>query len=109
MNRNLLGIKEIGTRLKVSPQRINKLLNTGGSIEKATKGWSITKLGRRLGELKKHIPLQGLNMLFGQKRLLRVIDTSDKYLRRSLIPDITPENLVDENFLPKKKSNTQST
>jgi len=41
------------------------------------------------GELKKHIPLQGLNMLFGQKRLLRVIDTSNKYLRRSLIPIYT--------------------
>ena len=47
LDRNLMGIKEVSKRLNVSPQRINKLLYTGGFIEKATIGWSITKLGSR--------------------------------------------------------------
>jgi hypothetical protein len=73
LNRNLLGIKEVGSKLKVSPQRINKLLNTGGFIEKATKGWSITKLGRRMGGVE--------NMYSGQRRQLTATDTSNKSSR----------------------------
>jgi len=53
LDRKLIGVKDIGIEWDTSAQRVNRLMNARGFIEKATKGWSITKLGRRLGGLEK--------------------------------------------------------
>lgn len=104
LNRNLLGIKEIGTRLKVSPQRINKLLNTGGFIEKATKGWSITKLGRRLGGVEKTYTPTGAKYVIWPEKTIESNRHFRQIFKTLSNSDITPENLVDEN--PAKEKST---
>lgn len=104
LNRNLLGIKEVGSKLKVSPQRINKLLNTGGFIEKATKGWSITKLGRRMGGVEKtYTPTGAKYVLWPEKTIdnNRHFKQIFKTLSNS---DIEPEKTEEES--PSKEKST---
>lgn len=70
MNRVLLGVKELGQKWGVSGQRINRLLNEKGFIEKATKGWSVTPLGKKLGGVQRMYPTTGAAFVMWPDNLL---------------------------------------
>ena len=71
LNRKLIGVKDIGLAWDTSAQRVNRLMNSRGFIEKATKGWSITTSGRRLGGLEKtYTPTGAKYVLWPEKIVL---------------------------------------
>ena len=90
MHRELLGVKELGLKWGVSGQRINRLLNEKGFIEKATKGWNVTPLGKKLGGIQKVYTTTGTTFVLWPENLLE--NKQFKEIQSTLdLSDITPE------------------
>jgi len=91
LNREVLGVKELGTKWGVSGQRINRLLNEKGFIEKATKGWAVTPLGKKLGGIQKVYTTTGASFVMWPDNLLE--NKQFKEIRSTLDnSDIVPED-----------------
>ena len=83
LKRKLIGVKDIGAEWGIPAQRVNRLFNSRGFIEKATLGWSLTKLGRRFGGVEKeYTPTGGKYVLwpeetvFGNKHFDEIMSTT---------------------------------
>lgn len=101
LDRKLIGVKEIGVEWGISAQRVNRLLNSRGFIEKATKGWSITKLGKRFGGIEKTYTPTGAKYVLWPERTIFHNKHFEEILSTLTNTDIKPE---DESSNEKKIS-----
>ena len=110
LNRVLLGVKELGQNWGVSGQRINRLLNEKGFIEKATRGWRVTPLGKKLGGIQKTYTTTGAEYVLWPDNLLEnkqfkeiqnTLDNSD------IVQDQTYFGDKDGNLKPQGRYKTK--
>jgi len=98
LKRKLIGVKDIGSEWGISAQRVNRLFNSRGFIEKATLGWSITKLGRRFGGVEKEYTPTGAKYVlwpeetvFGNKHFEELVSSTDVHENETNSTEVSHE------------------
>ncbi len=90
----LINATKIGESLKVSSQRVNRVLSELGWIDKGIKGWTVTKVGRSLGGVEYDHQSGGTYVLWPDKIFLNETLKKSFNISEDIGNDINDENNV---------------